>query len=133
MIPARRLHPPQLVELTGKAAGRANHDIIRTGSSVDRTEDLSSKLHGTQRVDLVVQGPVEEVQERLRQIKGVWRVDVEGSGDRRRYTIECSPGKEVQDELAEAIVQGGWRLFELKATELSLEDIFLRLTTEEKG
>jgi len=98
--------------------------------AVDRTENLSSRLRQGQRVELVAVGPEAEILRSLRSVKGVWQVTSKESGERRRYEIECSPGKEVQDELASAVVRGGWKLFELKATEMSLEDAFLRLTDE---
>jgi hypothetical protein len=37
----------------------------------------------------------------------------------------------VRAELARAVVEAGWKLFELKTSGLSLEDIFLKLTTKD--
>ena len=46
-------------------------------------------------------------------------------------TIESTPGLDARGRLAAAIVSGGHELRELRAIRLSLEDIFLQLTTEE--
>jgi ABC-2 type transport system ATP-binding protein len=37
----------------------------------------------------------------------------------------------VRRELARAVVEAGWGLLELRPVRMSLEDIFLQLTTEE--
>ena len=36
-------------------------------------------------------------------------------------------------EIAEFVVKNGWGLLEMRSVEMSLEDVFLRLTTEEEG
>jgi ABC-2 type transport system ATP-binding protein len=100
--------------------------------TVDKTENLSARLRGAQLIDLEVRGPHEEIRSRLKQIKGVFKVTAERAGDRRHYTVECSRGENTRYEIASMIVQSGWHLLELKSTQMSLEDIFLKLTTEEQ-
>jgi len=46
-------------------------------------------------------------------------------------TIEASEGKDIRSAIAAKIVEKGWPLFELKGVNLSLEDIFLELTTDD--
>ena len=46
--------------------------------------------------------------------------------------IESQPDYEVNAEIARRIVTGGWDLVELKHSEISLEDVFLQLTTSEE-
>jgi ABC-2 type transport system ATP-binding protein len=43
--------------------------------------------------------------------------------------VQSEKGRDVRAELARAVVESGWPLFELKTSGLSLEDIFLKLTT----
>ena len=38
----------------------------------------------------------------------------------------------MRRELARAVIGGGWGLLELRPMRLSLEDVFLSLTTEER-
>ena len=46
-------------------------------------------------------------------------------------TVEAAQGKDIRSQIAAKIVQKGWPLFELRGVSLSLEDIFLQLTTED--
>jgi len=48
--------------------------------------------------------------------------------------IEGQLRKDIRSELARTVVQSGWGLLELQSATMSLEDIFLKLTTaEEEG
>lgn len=100
--------------------------------AVDKTENLSEHLEASQKVEIEVKGPAKVVAARLRAVDGVFKVFVEGVGEKRAYQVECKPGQDIRDELAAAIVEGGWSLTGLKTHELSLEEIFLKLTTKEQ-
>lgn len=104
--------------------------IINEGRIVaeDRIENLSSMIGGSKRIRLEVGGPSEKVTEHLRQIEGVLRVSYQDS----RYIVECSTGQDPRGKIMEIIVQNGWALLSLESMEMSLEDIFLKLTTEEE-
>lgn len=104
--------------------------IINEGRIVaeDRIENLSSLMSGSKRIRLEVEGPAERVIERLRQIEGVFQVGYENS----RYIVECSAGQDPRGKIMETIVQGGWTLLSLESIEMSLEDIFLKVTAEEE-
>jgi ABC-2 type transport system ATP-binding protein len=47
------------------------------------------------------------------------------------YEIDSKHGHDVRRELARLVVTSGWGLLELRPMRMSLEDIFLSLTTEE--
>ena len=68
----------------------------------------------------------------LERVAGVTRV-VES--DRRQavvgYEIESEQGRDIRRELSRAIVTNGWGLLELRPMRMSLEEIFLSLTTED--
>jgi hypothetical protein len=49
------------------------------------------------------------------------------------FIVEYPPEQDPRGKIMEAIVQGGWGLLSMGAVEMSLEDIFLELTTEEEG
>ncbi len=102
--------------------------IIHEGKIVaeDSIENLSSLVSGSKRIRLEVEGPSKQVAERLRQIAGVLSVSYEDS----HYIVECSAGQDPRGKIMETIVQGNWTLLSLEAVEMSLEDIFLKLTTE---
>ena len=104
--------------------------IINEGRIVaeDRIENLSSLVSGSKRIRLEVEGSAERVIERLRQVEGVLQVSYEDS----HYIVECSAGQDARGKIIQTIVQGGWTLLSLESIEMSLEDIFLKLTTEEE-
>ncbi|MBI3040920.1 MAG: DUF4162 domain-containing protein, partial [Chloroflexi bacterium] len=104
--------------------------IIHEGriAAEDSIENLASMIGGAKRIRLEVAGPSQQVAERLRQIKGVQRVSYQDSD----YTVECAAGQDPRGQIMEAIVRSGWSLLSLESIEMSLEDIFLKLTTEEE-
>ncbi len=81
-----------------------------------------------------IRGPQEQVASLLRQVDGVLDLAVEpgvAGGDEHVYLVTAVPGRDLREELARQVVDGGFRLRELRALEMTLEDIFLRLTKEE--
>jgi len=104
--------------------------IINEGKIVaeDRIENLSSSIGGSKSIRMEVVGPSEEIAQRLRQVKGVLQVSYQDSN----YTIECSAGQDPRSKIMEAIVKSGWTLLSMESIEMSLEDIFLKLTTKEE-
>jgi len=110
--------------------------IIDQGRVVaeDTPQNLMAKLKGSDQVTVVVGGPVAAVQDCLAGIAGVTDVSLlsRAPDNRATYSVTCSLHAEVTREIAKRIVTNGWDLFELKKTEMSLEEIFLRLTTQEE-
>ncbi|MFC2072570.1 ATP-binding cassette domain-containing protein [Chloroflexota bacterium] len=104
--------------------------IINEGKIVaeDSIANLSSMTSGANRLRLEVTGPAEEIIECLRKVKGVSTVSFQGS----HYLIECTKGQDPRGEIMKAMVQSGWTLLSLESVEMSLEDIFLKLTTIEE-
>jgi ABC-2 type transport system ATP-binding protein len=47
------------------------------------------------------------------------------------FEVHSETGHDVRREIASAVVSQGWGLLELRPLRMSLEEIFLRLTTEE--
>jgi hypothetical protein len=45
--------------------------------------------------------------------------------------VQSESGHDVRRDLARAVVSGGWGLLELRPMHMSLEEIFLSLTTDE--
>jgi ABC-2 type transport system ATP-binding protein len=64
----------------------------------------------------------------LRTIAGVLDVQQDARGV---IQVEVSPGLEIRPQLASAIVTHGWGLLSMQKITLSLEEIFLELTTQE--
>jgi len=109
--------------------------IINNGkiAAEDTPENLTAQLKGGERIHLEVQAPERPLRELLRQVDGVRRVQIEPLQDSRRVsvTVETESGRDLRSLLAAKIVGQGYSLYELRAVSLSLEEIFLQLTTEE--
>jgi gliding motility-associated transport system ATP-binding protein len=102
--------------------------------AVDTPKNLRFQLQGAERVTLEVQGPVSEILSKLKALPGVVGVQkVSDSDGRHRLQVEGELRKDIRSDLARVIVQNGWGLYELQSATMSLEDIFLKLTTAEES
>lgn len=101
--------------------------IIHQGRIVaqDSIQNLSSRIAGQQRLRVKVGGPVPAVTERLEAIDSVRSV----SFSEPFHVVEFGLGEEPHADIARAVVESGWALLATEAMEMSLEDIFLELTT----
>jgi ABC-2 type transport system ATP-binding protein len=111
--------------------------IINDGRVVaeDTPTNLTRRLRGADNLQLEVRGPRADV---LAHLKGLPKVlDVQPSGDARdgrsTYTVACEVGTDVREQVAAAVVGRGWGLLELRPVGMSLEEIFLKLTTSEEA
>ncbi len=108
--------------------------IINKGKvvAVDTPANLTSRLRGSETMYVQVDGGEADVAASLGQVPGVTKVT---AADRHDgvvgYEVESTRGRDVRRELARAVVSRGWGLLELRPVRMSLEDIFLSLTTEE--
>ena len=108
--------------------------IINKGRvvAVDSPENLTARLRGTETMYVQVDGGGAEAARALEVLPGVTRVTL---ADQRNgvsgYEVESAKGQDIRRELARTIVTRGWGLLELRPVRMSLEEIFLHLTTEE--
>ena len=108
--------------------------IINKGKivAIDTPDALTERLHGAVTMYLQAQGPADDVQRALQSVAGVARVHLAEKRDEIGvFEVDSEHGVDVRRELAGAVVRGGWGLLELRPVRVSLEDIFLSLTTEE--
>jgi ABC-2 type transport system ATP-binding protein len=106
--------------------------IINQGRVVaeDTPQRLTARLEGAERIRLQVQGANEELRQSLAAIEGVLSVEpLNGSG----YEVQSALGVDVRPQLAATVVNSGCGLLEMRAGGMSLEQIFLKLTTDETG
>ncbi len=109
--------------------------IINEGEIVaeDTPENLATRLEGTERLHMEIRGPVKAVTKALRDVQGVQDVTYNERDDGTAvYNIMGKRGEEMRTDLAQAVIEQGWGLLSLEAVTMSLEDIFLRLTTAEQ-
>ena len=108
--------------------------IINKGHvvAVDTPDNLTARLRGSETMYVQVDAGGVDASVVLGRVAGVTRV-VEA--DRREpavgYEVESERGRDVRRDLARAVISGGWGLLELRPMRMSLEEIFLSLTTEE--
>ncbi|MBI4734960.1 MAG: ABC transporter ATP-binding protein [candidate division NC10 bacterium] len=111
--------------------------IINQGKIVamDTPENLKAKIRTSARVLLQVDGPAVAVREYLERVPGVHRVEErsERADGRIRYLVECAPDRDLRRDLAAAVVRQGWGLSELRPADVMLEEVFIRLVTDESA
>jgi ABC-2 type transport system ATP-binding protein len=105
--------------------------IINKGRvvAVDTPENLTSRLTGAETMYVQIDALGAEAGPALATIPGVTRVAVSDSGG--GFEVETERGTDVRRELAKTVVNRGWGLLELRPMRMSLEEIFLQVTTDE--
>ncbi len=108
--------------------------VINAGKvvAVGTPDDLTRRLQGFETVLLTAEGPRDEVKARLERVEGVTMIEERDVADGRvTYEVHADKENDVRAELARAVVESQWRLIELRSSGLSLEDVFLKLTTRD--
>ena len=109
--------------------------IINDGEivAVDSPENLSNRLEATERIRIEALGKTSDMVSVFRNNPSVQDVNFETLDDGKIiFDIISKGGLEIRSELAKSVIDNGWSLYNLQAVSLSLEDIFLRLTTNEE-
>jgi ABC-2 type transport system ATP-binding protein len=109
--------------------------IINHGKIVaeDTTENLTRQLRGGEAIQLLVVAPEQSLRETLEKTDGVRRATLTALGGPGRWsvTVESERGQDVRSRVAARLIGRGFELLELRSQRMSLEEIFLQLTTEE--
>ena len=110
--------------------------IINKGRvvAVDTPQNLTARLRGAETLYVQVDAPGVDVAGALSALPGVTRVgaaDMRADGD--AYEVESEHGRDIRRDLAREIVTRGWGLLELRPMRVSLEEVFLQVTTEESA
>ncbi|HEX9896768.1 MAG TPA: ATP-binding cassette domain-containing protein [Dehalococcoidales bacterium] len=104
--------------------------IIHRGKIVaeDNIENLSAVLRGARRIRVEVKGPADKIAVALRRVPGVRRVMREGDF----FVVESPAEVDPRAIINETMVKSGWTLLSAESVEMSLEEIFLQLTTKDE-
>ncbi|MGE5125337.1 MAG: ABC transporter ATP-binding protein [Betaproteobacteria bacterium] len=108
--------------------------IIDKGRVVaeDTPDNLTRRLKGAGVLRVEARGEEAALTAALRAVPGVLAVHGRGAHDGAVVLdVESEPGRDVRAELAKAIVTGGHALLGLQQLGMSLEEIFLQLTTRD--
>jgi ABC-2 type transport system ATP-binding protein len=123
--------------------------IINKGRvvAIDTPDNLTARLKGAATLYVQVDAQGADAGAALAAIPGVTRVssaehprgpaaaDADALpppvGVPQAFEVESEPDVDVRRDLARAVVTRGWGLLELRPVRMSLEDVFLQVTTEE--
>jgi ABC-2 type transport system ATP-binding protein len=111
--------------------------IINKGQvvAIDTPDNLTARLRGSETMYLQVDSMGADATSTtavLERVPGVTRVVPADHRDGLvAYEIDSERGRDVRRDLARAVVSSGWGLLEMRPMRMSLEDVFLSLTTDE--
>ncbi len=110
--------------------------IINEGKivAIDTPENLNRQLSKKLTIIMEVEGEPQKVVNTLGGVDGVIDVKqkVKKKGKIRQYEIQTVPERDIRKELAQAVLENQLGLYELRSIEMSLEEIFLKLVTQEE-
>jgi ABC-2 type transport system ATP-binding protein len=114
--------------------------IINKGKLVatDSVNNLQNRARGVGSVLVEVAGRNSAIeptaaQRRFEQIPGVSRVLFKDKRDDRLvFEVEGKADRAIRGDLARCVVEAGWDLNELRTAAVSLEEIFLQLTSSDQ-
>ncbi|MEP7338115.1 MAG: ABC transporter ATP-binding protein [Acidobacteriota bacterium] len=114
--------------------------IINKGkiAAIDTPGNLTTQLKGGEQVKIVVRGDADGLRDALEKVEGISKIEVESiqqgqQGGGVSAMVESDLGLDLRGKIAAAVVHSGYELLELRAISLSLEEIFMQLTTDESS
>lgn len=107
--------------------------VISSGSIVanDSTDALAKNMSADHKLVVRTEGNSEDVKKLLSSIPGMDRVYVnrEAEPGVYEYYLEAAQGKDLRREISKKLSSRNYPVLMMKSNELSLEEIFLKLTT----
>lgn len=107
-----------------------NHGVV---AAHDTTDNLSKNVSTDHRIIARIEGPKEEIVRALRDIDGIKYVkaDMEREPGVYEYELEATPGSDIRRDLFEIARRHDWPLLAVRSAEMTLEDVFLKITMGE--
>lgn len=109
--------------------------IINKGeiAADDTADNLSKKISADHRLIVRIEGKKDEILYELRKISGIKhvRADMEREPGVYEYEMEAEEGIDLRREVNKVVQEHGWAILLMKSSELTLEDIFLKITMGE--
>lgn len=116
--------------------------VIHEGRIVadDTPAHLSDRLQHTERIELGVRGAqAKDVISLMRDLQGVIDARTDARAElakadpgRISLLVDARPNTGASERIAQAVIGKGWGLITLHPLPMSLEEIFLQLTTDEE-
>jgi len=103
--------------------------------AVDSQEGLSSRVRKSDKILLRIRRGDAATPAKIKAIAGVLQITPQTSApdDETAFIVESDIGHDIREHLSKAVVEQGMGLLEMQPLVLSLEEVFLELTTEEKA
>ncbi|MCX6339170.1 MAG: ATP-binding cassette domain-containing protein [Candidatus Aureabacteria bacterium] len=98
--------------------------------AMDTPGNLTQHMRGGSRLSLEVRGPGQEIQSAIEKIQGIVCVNRRGNGV-STFSVEVEKGRDVREDIFKAVADNRWVLREMKTEAVSLEDVFVHITTHE--
>lgn len=110
--------------------------IINKGKivAVDTPDNLSKGFGTESKLSVTIAGPKSSIEGYVKDIYGVKYIEanIEKEKDVINYVIESDKNIDIRRPLFFAMAKAGYPILELKSMDMTLEDIFLSVTTEER-
>lgn len=107
--------------------------VINRGKLVanDTTEHLSHNLSADHKLTVQIEGPVKEVKALLEQIPDMQEVHINRTIDKTigEYELNAVEGCDIRREVFKRMAARNYPILLMRSSELTLEEIFLKLTT----
>lgn len=116
---------PEVQEVCGRVI------VIHQGvmAADGTTEELSRRMTGSVQLEMMIEGDRNRVLCVLRAVPGVAEVSVLTADDTKStYRITAEPDADIRHAVFESLSQNSLAILSMKQVEVSLEDIFLKLT-----
>ena len=95
-------------------------------SSIERASGTQASLNNSNTLDLEIHGNPQEIESALAEIPGVDVIDIRDSIYRVSYPIDV----DLRSNISSTIIARGWKLLEMRSIEMTIEEVFLRLTSK---
>lgn len=109
--------------------------IINKGEiiAIDTPENLSNLIEGSSKLLARIEGPEDEAAEAIKSLDGVKNVELDGQKEEGAvdFIIEAEPSIDIRKPLFFKMAEKKLPILEMKRHGLSLEEVFLQLTTSE--
>jgi len=98
------------------------------------TETLAANVEGKHQLQLRVEGRPEQVLPVVKAIPGVVFADAQGEGEPGAwdFTVETQKELDLRRDIMSALTGAGFAVLQMKTASLSLEDVFIKLVTNEE-
>ncbi len=112
--------------------------VINNGKLVadDTPDNLSKDMSTDHTLTVRVEGPEDEIYKLLTKIPNM--VSVQALGEKENggvydFSVEAKKGEDIRREVFKRLAARNWPILSMRTNQLTLEDIFLQLTSEDKS